>query len=408
MSHISEGDLHAWLDGAIPEASEEASALRAHLATCAECEGRLVEERALREAAAGILDSATPVGDAPSFEDLVARAAEDGSSASGALATRERLRRGWWSTQRLGWAATIVLALGAGWIGRAVLMERGWTDPFHESAAPTSQPVETQAPEEESGARLEYFADDVGTESETDAAGSVREDRARQANEAAPEQVPPPSADARLSDAEPKAADLVEGQAVGEAEAAGVGRDVDAAEPRRAGELAQTREQMAEKGDALDEVADAPADALEMEARAKSVQPPLDPWHAPPASRLSPPPPGTTGCYRLEYSWSPGMRYLPGAVELTPAEARQDLRYAIAVPGGVREQPFEATWSPTAADSVWIQMRSGTEGEAFTIRAERYESGWIGEGRVLRPGSPVTRGQVRGPVRLVSVACERP
>ncbi|MCL7971689.1 MAG: hypothetical protein M8866_06310 [marine benthic group bacterium] len=399
MSHISEGDLHAWLDGAIPEESEEASAFREHLATCAECEGRLDEERALREEAAGILDSARPVGDAPPFEDLVARADTGGTSPAGAGAARERLRRGWWSTQRLGWAATIVLALGAGWIGRAVLVERGWQDPFHETAEPTSQPV--PAPEEESEARSEFFADDVGRESKVEAEGAVGE-RARQTNEQEPAQATAP-------DAEPTVTESVEGQVLAETEAAGLGRDTDAVEPRRTDQLAQVEAQAAEKDAVLDEAEDAPAEALEMEARAKSVQPPLDPWHATPAVRLAPPPPGTTGCYRLEYSWSPGMTYLPGTLELTATEPRPGLSlYTIAVPGGAREQSFAATWSSPAPDSVWIQIISGTEGEAFTVRAGRGESGWIGEGRVLRPGSPVTRGQIRGPVSLVSVACERP
>src|SRR3989441_5767239 len=45
MSHVDEGTLHAYLDGALPPA--ERSQVDVHLAGCPECQERLVEAQAL-------------------------------------------------------------------------------------------------------------------------------------------------------------------------------------------------------------------------------------------------------------------------------------------------------------------------------------------------------------------------
>ena len=134
MPHISEGQLLAWIDGAIPEGSEEGRALRLHIESCGDCAARLDEARGLRDDASEILASVVPRGSAPSFEQIRQRAGAEADEppSSGSDTRGGRVRMGWLSPQRLGWAATIALALGAGWIGRAVLEEKGWTDPFHE------------------------------------------------------------------------------------------------------------------------------------------------------------------------------------------------------------------------------------------------------------------------------------
>lgn len=109
MSHVDEGTLHAWLDGALdalPEA--EAARVREHLATCEACAARLEEERAIRQEAADILGTAVPVPvEPPAFEEVRALAR-----------ARAKTARAGMRISRLGWAASIVLALGAGWMLR--------------------------------------------------------------------------------------------------------------------------------------------------------------------------------------------------------------------------------------------------------------------------------------------------
>ena len=109
MSHVDEGTLHAYLDGALEEyPALEARRVRDHLDTCAACRERLAAERGIRDEAASILALATPHVEAPTLEELRAYAR--------AAATRRPLvgRR----TQWLGWAASLVLALGTGWMLR--------------------------------------------------------------------------------------------------------------------------------------------------------------------------------------------------------------------------------------------------------------------------------------------------
>ena len=109
MSHVDEGTLHAYLDGALEEyPALEARRVRDHLDTCPACRERLAAERGIRDEAASILALATPHVEAPTLEELRAYAR--------AAATRRPLvgRR----TQWLGWAASLVLALGTGWMLR--------------------------------------------------------------------------------------------------------------------------------------------------------------------------------------------------------------------------------------------------------------------------------------------------
>lgn len=108
MSHVDEGALHAYLDGALDEfPAAEAERIRAHLDACASCARRLEEERVIRSDAHAMLSLAVPNVEAPSFEELRAYVQR----------TRER-KRGIGRLQRLGWAASIVVAVGAGWMLR--------------------------------------------------------------------------------------------------------------------------------------------------------------------------------------------------------------------------------------------------------------------------------------------------
>jgi hypothetical protein len=130
MSHVDDGALHAYLDGALDEgSSSEARRIREHLEECAACTRRLQEERAVRERADTILGLAVPALDLPPLEELRARARTQGSSPA----------RGAGRLRRMGWAASIVVAVGAGW------MLRGQSDSSDGTAGPMQRSAESSA-----------------------------------------------------------------------------------------------------------------------------------------------------------------------------------------------------------------------------------------------------------------------
>jgi hypothetical protein len=110
MSHVDKGALHAYLDGALDEyPAGEARRVREHLDACAECTKSLEEERLLREDTRELLAMAAPSVEAPPLEELRTLARSGGGPGE----VRPRLR-----LYRLSWAASVVLALGAGWMLR--------------------------------------------------------------------------------------------------------------------------------------------------------------------------------------------------------------------------------------------------------------------------------------------------
>jgi anti-sigma factor RsiW len=88
MPHISEGDLHAWLDGAIPEDSEELRAIRVHLKSCPDCAAQLEDARRLRSEADAILASTLPAGAGPAFEEIRLRSLQEDPASSPAHCAR--------------------------------------------------------------------------------------------------------------------------------------------------------------------------------------------------------------------------------------------------------------------------------------------------------------------------------
>jgi hypothetical protein len=113
MSHISRGDLHAYLDGALGHFPQDVAAeIREHLSACLECARRLEEERELRRNASEILakTSEVPVDLIP-FEELVTLAGRPAKPEGARSSLSSRLRP-------LRLAATIVISLGAGWLAR--------------------------------------------------------------------------------------------------------------------------------------------------------------------------------------------------------------------------------------------------------------------------------------------------
>jgi len=112
MSHVDEGALHAYLDGALEEyPAAEAVRIREHLDSCAECAERLEAERKIRTDAHAILGLAAPEVELPSFEDLRAYV-ERTRPKGGAISVH---------AYRMRLAASVVLALGTGWMLRGGL-----------------------------------------------------------------------------------------------------------------------------------------------------------------------------------------------------------------------------------------------------------------------------------------------
>src|SRR5438876_681295 len=101
ISHVDDGQLHAHLDGELPQA--EAWRLEAHLGECPACRGRLEEQRALIARAGELLAlAAPPARDVPPFP-----------SRPGDAQPPPPAR--WPARLPLAWAATVMLALAAGW-----------------------------------------------------------------------------------------------------------------------------------------------------------------------------------------------------------------------------------------------------------------------------------------------------
>lgn len=142
MSHVAEGDLHAWLDGALShEAPERAERIAAHLEACGDCRTRLERAREVRDRAEGLLAAAAPEDlGLPPFEEVAARARRQGSagvaaevagaagegaglpdagaeeSPGGTTPGRPRQMS---PLRTLAWAASLLLGVGLGWAGRS-------------------------------------------------------------------------------------------------------------------------------------------------------------------------------------------------------------------------------------------------------------------------------------------------
>jgi len=134
MSHVDEGRIHAYLDGALGPGDPEHAAIEAHLESCAECRAALENERRMRDRAADVLGQIVPdaVRVEP-FEKVLAarRAAAAGTGAGGSRTTggRTDARDGGAQPHRsfylpMTLAASLVLAVTATWFARAYLPSR--------------------------------------------------------------------------------------------------------------------------------------------------------------------------------------------------------------------------------------------------------------------------------------------
>jgi len=405
MPHISDGNLHAWIDGAFPKDSPEGLSVSKHLDTCPDCRSRLEDARHFVAEAGEILAAATPdLESVPAFEEIQARAAE--ADLRGDDHGRGRiggsLRAKWRSFERLAWAATVVLALGAGWIGRTVLIDRGWSDPFHESALDQEPVAENQAV-----GSLEDEVRPSSTPLSSEGLGADTEDPDR-ANKDEPVEnaaaAPSRREEAAKTVAEPDAAGELgrreRSDAVAPAELE-VGVELDAVDA--APDLKRDRESRLEEN-----VAQPDTLSARLFVQPSAVQPAQDPWHQLPDRRRSPAAAETGTCFRVETGWSTGVASLPGRIELSPIDAEtrpEDNVFGVSVLDGSLDAVLESVWAAFGADSLWVRIVTGPEADVFTIRAGRVGMEWVGEARTLSPSAPVQPRQRRGPVRLVPIGC---
>ena len=124
MRHVTDGELHTFLDGALDLLPDNrGEEVRDHLSGCRVCSERLQDEEALRTQAEAILgDPDFGRVALPTFEELRERAEAPGSvPTASATGPEEGIHyRGPIRGLPLAWAATIILALGVGWMGAQV------------------------------------------------------------------------------------------------------------------------------------------------------------------------------------------------------------------------------------------------------------------------------------------------
>ena len=150
MRHVTDGELHAFLDSALDLLPQDrGEEVRDHISSCPVCRERLQDEKLIRSQAEEILGD-PELGEIalPTFEELRERAEAPGSDPL--LPAKEPVEgiryRGPVKGLPLAWAATIVLALGVGWMGGQV-----WKT-LPDGGRPGG-PVSTSAPREQPAAQ---------------------------------------------------------------------------------------------------------------------------------------------------------------------------------------------------------------------------------------------------------------
>lgn len=139
MKHLDEATLQAWLD--MPRSGLEPSEIaeiEGHLATCAACSAQLHTLRGSDALVRELLaDGVDHDAERPPFEEVVARAR-----------TQRGMGQGHARMQRMAWAASIVVAIGVGWM----------TNELYRGAPPPESLRAPTAPSAASAADLEVRA----------------------------------------------------------------------------------------------------------------------------------------------------------------------------------------------------------------------------------------------------------
>lgn len=149
MPHVAEGELHAWLDGALEEtAPERVADVVGHLRVCGDCRARLEQARELRERAAELLEATAPEpGSLPPVETLLARAGSDSPPAApGGEGSGRRRARLFPPLRTLAWAASLLVGVGLGWGARTA-----WRPAAEERLAAADEPGPPPAAEPAAG-----------------------------------------------------------------------------------------------------------------------------------------------------------------------------------------------------------------------------------------------------------------
>jgi hypothetical protein len=131
MRHIPEEELHAYLDQGLSRS--QCVEIESHLARCPSCQANRDGIAALRDRTTALLAQLAPTRSVPpSLEGLRHRAAEQ-------LSVRHR------RVQRIGWAASMLVAVGLGWSGSS-LVRRLPTTPDRVAVAPVRSPAPAGPP----------------------------------------------------------------------------------------------------------------------------------------------------------------------------------------------------------------------------------------------------------------------
>ncbi|HQW65676.1 MAG TPA: hypothetical protein PLJ23_01485 [Gemmatimonadales bacterium] len=133
-SHLDDGTIQELLDGEVP--STVLPPLQAHLAACAECRARLELARAM-------------MAEADELIELLDEPAAPVQAPPVALPAPRAASRPW--VRQLAWAASVVVAVGAGWYARGDV-ERVLPAPIAVPVTTTEAVVSSAAPSEASGA----------------------------------------------------------------------------------------------------------------------------------------------------------------------------------------------------------------------------------------------------------------
>jgi len=191
MWHVDEGTLHAYLDDR--ERGESAGALdpdlrvrvAAHLAECDDCSARLLLAERQRARAGDILGAAVPAIETPPFEAVTPVTIPTRPRPA---TVSPRSRPAW---MPLAWAASLVLAVGAGWMG-SVLWRGGALSPA------ATRSLADQATEGGPADLSANALEDAGNQEQTLVRAPAAEGVAAQ-RQAPPAAVPSPSAESRLA-----------------------------------------------------------------------------------------------------------------------------------------------------------------------------------------------------------------
>lgn len=245
MKHLDEGTLQAWLD--MPRSGLEASEvaeIERHVATCETCAAALA---ALRDSDGGVhgllvrgLDKSV---EAPPFEEIVARA-------EGRTGGQGRTGGGHARLGRLAWAASIVVAIGVGWMTNELYRGGPPSPTSTQQVAPARAPEADQQTEASAGADVvpEEPSAEVGTTEEAPDAAAPEATITRDVPSASGARGTVPPAD--VVEAEPGTEPAVVGDAVA---------DRDVARQRPLGDSAPADDAGPDDAAAADAAAAAPA-----------------------------------------------------------------------------------------------------------------------------------------------------